>query len=142
MPHQPTNFRNKDARSVLQCWDLLGFAKPGRKPTILEETKHQTVAHFQNNCLPIVFNLYSNVCKCPSWQMGDTAVAWFEFYVKSRTGGFVCGRRYHRLWRVYHSYKPIQRTAMLLQCCNIHLFSCTCKSAVADCGTINYLTRH
>ena len=93
-------------------------------------------------------DLYSNMCKYfwlgRTCQTVDSAQRGPSFMWSHEPGVLSVAQRYHRLWRVYHSYKPIQRTApaMLLQCCNIHLFSCTCKSAVADCGTINYLTRH
>ena len=133
------NFRNKDACSVLQCWDLLGFAKPGRKPTILEETKHQTfkIIFFQLFliCIQMCANVHPGKWGTPLWR--GSSFMWSHepgvLSVADDTIGY---------GEFTTAINPSNAPAMLLQCCNIHLFSCTCKSAVADCGTINYLTRH
>ena len=55
----------------------------------------------------VAADLYSNVCKC-CWQTVDTAQRGPSFMWSHEPGVLSVARRYHRLWRVYHSYKPIQ----------------------------------
>ena len=87
---------------------VLEFAKAGKQlqPTIPNGTLLQTTVAYFATLSPQSFgrnflqfsivaaDLYSNVCKYfwlgPSLANGGHCSAWAKFYVKSRTGGFVC----------------------------------------------------
>ena len=74
-----------------------------------------------------------------SWQMVDTAAC--PSFMRSHEPGFCLLARYHRLWRVYHSYKPIHWQPVTTHCFgNKTIQWLPHLSEAADCETINYLT--